>query len=74
LPAHGNGEVPVLGKVHCIVPIDGLYPLRYIFWMWHCQHVLVSTMYILSHAIRVQHMKFSEYLLKRLASVFYLSQ
>jgi hypothetical protein len=35
--------------------LDGLYPLWYFFWRWHCQHVLVSTVHIPFHAIRVQH-------------------
>jgi hypothetical protein len=35
--------------------LDGLYPLRYFFWMWHCQHALVNVVHIPSHAIRVQH-------------------
>jgi hypothetical protein len=30
---------------------DGLYPLRYFFWMWHCDNIV----HIPSHAIRVQH-------------------
>ena len=34
--------------------------MRYFFWTWHCQHALV---HIPSHAIRVQHVYFSEYLL-----------
>jgi hypothetical protein len=32
--------------------LDGLYPLPYFFWMWHCQHALVSTVHIPSHAIK----------------------
>jgi hypothetical protein len=35
--------------------LDGLYLLQYFFWMWHCQHALVSTVHIPFHAIRVQH-------------------
>jgi hypothetical protein len=35
--------------------LDGLYPLRYFFWTWHCQHALVSIVHIPFHAIRVQH-------------------
>jgi hypothetical protein len=35
--------------------LDGLYLLQYFFSSWHCQHALVSTMLITSHAIRVQH-------------------
>jgi hypothetical protein len=38
-----------------IQQLDGLYPLRYFIWTWHCQHALVNTMHIPSHAIRVQH-------------------
>jgi hypothetical protein len=43
------------------VHLDG--PLRYFFWMWHCQHALVSVVHIPSHTIRVQHVQISEYLL-----------
>jgi hypothetical protein len=35
--------------------LDELYPLRYFFWTWHCHHVLVNTVHITSHAIRVHH-------------------
>jgi hypothetical protein len=35
--------------------LNGLYPLRYFFWTWYCQHVLVNTVHIPSHAIKVQH-------------------
>jgi hypothetical protein len=35
--------------------IDVHNPLQYFFWTWHCQHALVSTMHIPSHAIKVQH-------------------
>jgi hypothetical protein len=35
--------------------LDGLYPLQYFFWRWHCQHALVSRVHIPSHAIRIQH-------------------
>jgi hypothetical protein len=46
-----------------IQQLDGLYPLQYFLWMWHYQHALVSTVHIPSHAIKVQHVQFSEYLL-----------
>jgi hypothetical protein len=60
---------PVLGRPsgynakHCTLnyvnrwtqQLDGLYPLWYFFWTWHCQHALVSTVHIPSHAIKVQH-------------------
>jgi hypothetical protein len=38
-----------------IQQLNGLYPLQYFLWTWHCQHALVSTLHIPSHAIRVQH-------------------
>jgi hypothetical protein len=47
----GHGKVAFMG-MHTL---DGLYPLRYFFWTWHCQHALVNTVHIPSHAIKVQH-------------------
>ena len=32
-----------------IQQLDGLYPLQYFFWTWHCQYALVSTLHIPFH-------------------------
>jgi hypothetical protein len=46
------------GGVNCAFrwtqQLHRLYHLRYFFWMWHCQHALVSAMHIPFHASRVQ--------------------